>query len=1147
MKWSILLVKKNDNGWFINYIENKLIEQIYKNNLQSQVEVLIFNPNKEFFGEYVSLITEFIEISDNFIITIYNVLKNSNKDCIGLKGKIYIDQETFIFNNISKNKSEILSPITKLNPIRKNVILGLKSISNYLNCENLTSIVKTIDKLDEIVIFKEEIKNNIPVSIIITAYKSQDFIEECLDSVENQTYFIDNNNFEVLVGVDGCEDTYNKLQEIKHKYRNLDIYMMSENKGTYITTNTLIDLVKNEDVIRFDSDDIMTPSLVKEVIKNKNNNDIVILGCLDLRDGIIGSKFLMTEGIIYFKKSVMDNVAGGYMPWICSADSELISRLINKVKIYQLKKALFYRREHSKSLTNSKVTGYGSKIRKEYKNKIKNHYNDDEIKIERVVNDFTEKKINKNSISIIVTAYKSQDYIEECLDSIENQIYFKDNDDFEVLVGVDNCHDTLNKLKEISYKYRNLRIFMMNSNMGTYVTSNTLLDLVQYENILRFDSDDIMKNNMISEIILFTDYDIIKFKNNDFHIDVKKCSNNSNIFPDGVVLFKKNVFDLAGGYMPWRCAADTELLTRISDKFKIIKLDKYLYYRRVHDNSLTNKKDTGYNSELRDEYENKINSYINSDINIKINKIINSYHEIKLTELLKNNDSIQCIISRNIENNPFEPVKKMILDKYSNLSKYNNSLVILGYNRMIIEISEYRKMYPNKKIIIYQLEQLFDNKSQWYNKYSDKQWIIDSTNNIKRRLSECDEIWDYDLDNINFLKSEGYKNIKHVPLEYTETLIRNNSITTPKYDLLFFGSINDRRAKILSFLSKKYKICIIAPKNEIVRYGNYNFGEYVVESKFNDELFDYIFNSKIIINIHYYESKLLEQVRIFELLINNKIIVSEKSRKNYYENLIYEFDNNDELVDKIDFILKNEIWKNFNVSEKFKNINSKKTRVLVTTASFGTPLKSKWVHQITDDKYEIVFNRLSSDNNFSKKLSMSPRLRAKSERMLMWELYPGYDYYIWLDSSFSILRTDSIQWIIDQCTNDVDAVFFKHSQRDSVGSEFNFVYDELKKNNKYLLDRYYDEPLVEEINSYYLDSNFKDNFLIESGLFIYRNNIVQNKNYNIMKEWYYHNCKWTTLDQLSLPYLLQKFEIKYKFFDTTIYKNPYFKFIHWQS
>ena len=65
-----------------------------------------------------------------------------------------------------------------------------------------------------------------------------------------------------------------------------------------------------------------------------------------------------------------------------------------------------------------------------------------------------------------------------------------------------------------------------------------------------------------------------------------------------------------------------------------------------------------------------------------------------------------------------------------------------------------------------------------------------------------------------------------------------------------------------------------------------------VASAWGDKLWnDYIFKSKIVINLHYYDSCLQEQVRIFELLINNKVVISEKSLRNYFGNLVPEFTN----------------------------------------------------------------------------------------------------------------------------------------------------------------------------------------------------------------------------------------------------------------
>ena len=77
-------------------------------------------------------------------------------------------------------------------------------------------------------------------------------------------------------------------------------------------------------------------------------------------------------------------------------------------------------------------------------------------------------------------------------------------------------------------------------------------------------------------------------------------------------------------------------------------------------------------------------------------------------------------------------------------------------------------------------------------------------------------------------------------------------------------------------------------------------------------------------------------------------------------------------------------------------------RVLATTALFGGKLQSTWVDQ-KSDKYEIVFNRTDDSVESSRIKAMAPRLRGKISKMIVWEDHPGYDYYIWADSRFSIL------------------------------------------------------------------------------------------------------------------------------------------------
>lgn len=187
----------------------------------------------------------------------------------------------------------------------------------------------------------------------------------------------------------------------------------------------------------------------------------------------------------------------------------------------------------------------------------------------------------KLPISIIITAYNSEDYIEECLDSINNQTYFDSFNEYEILVGVDFCEKTLEKLLSIEDKYPNLKIAMMSSNEGTYVTTNTLLELAKFENIIRFDSDDIMLPNLVSKVMEnANDYDVIRFKY--VHHDGKLC------YPNGTIFYNKKIFNKLLGYQPWRFTADAELLWRINhSNFKVLNINEPLFTYRKHNRSLT--------------------------------------------------------------------------------------------------------------------------------------------------------------------------------------------------------------------------------------------------------------------------------------------------------------------------------------------------------------------------------------------------------------------------------------------------------------------------------------------------------------------------------------------------------------------------------
>lgn len=216
-----------------------------------------------------------------------------------------------------------------------------------------------------------------------------------------------------------------------------------------------------------------------------------------------------------------------------------------------------------------------------------------------------------SGISIIITAYNTEKYIEECLDSIVRQSWFIDNNEWEILVGIDHCEKTLKKMKSIMGNYKNLRVFYMAENVGTYITSNTLISKTKYARVLRFDSDDVMKDCMVEQMMnamsLVKNCKLVQcyYEN----MPKKEGKRNTN-WAHGVFMCKKQLFADYGGFMPWRCAGDTEFLKRVGNKEKdsFIIFPQVLFYYRIHEESLTQKKETDMKSELRKQYREYIDT-----------------------------------------------------------------------------------------------------------------------------------------------------------------------------------------------------------------------------------------------------------------------------------------------------------------------------------------------------------------------------------------------------------------------------------------------------------------------------------------------------------------------------------------------------------
>jgi len=205
-------------------------------------------------------------------------------------------------------------------------------------------------------------------------------------------------------------------------------------------------------------------------------------------------------------------------------------------------------------------------------------------------------------------------------------------------------------------------------------------------------------------------------------------------------------------------------------------------------------------------------------------------------------------------------------------------------------------------------------------------------------------------------------------------------------------------------------------------------------------------------------------------------------------------------------------------------------RVALISACFGMkyPFDTNWVAPKLSLGVELDVFKLD-DKSMPLRSSMTPILQAKIPKILGWKILPGYDYYIWVDASFSIPREDSVMWLLEKCI-DVDAVFFHHNHRQTVEEEYKFLQSEGEKGNPYIVKRYKDEVF----NPLWLESSG----LFACGCFCYHNNL---KVQRMMENWWAQVSQYHINDQLSFPYVWKDSGVVIRSLDENIMHNKYFK------
>lgn len=128
------------------------------------------------------------------------------------------------------------------------------------------------------------------------------------------------------------------------------------------------------------------------------------------------------------------------------------------------------------------------------------------------------------------------------------------------------------------------------------------------------------------------------------------------------------------------------------------------------------------------------------------------------------------------------------------------------------------------------------------------------------RAARRHRVWDYsprNLEALARLTGGDAPETAHVPIGFVPELARIPAAPEQDIDVLFYGSLNPRRAAVLKALEEA-GLRVVAV-----------FDRYGAE---RDAL---IARAKLVLNLHFYETRIFEIVRVFYLMANAKAVVSE--------------------------------------------------------------------------------------------------------------------------------------------------------------------------------------------------------------------------------------------------------------------------------
>lgn len=285
-------------------------------------------------------------------------------------------------------------------------------------------------------------ENNM-ISVIIPVYNAEEYIEECLHSLKNQTY----NNFEAILVDDGSTDKSIDIIK-KHTEKDNRFRLFSQkNAGPSAARNQALKHAKGDFIMKLDADDFVSNNYMSEAIRRisetgadaaisnvcnyygpsdqRHNKNYIEYECISGIEGLI--KSINWNGIHSYLIVKKDLYIGFIYDTSGTFGDEVSERiLISKCRKLVYTSGIYYYRQNPTSITK--------KISVKYFDLCKSYIQTKQLLIDNKIYDQTKYNIEKRLLNILTStryyylAHKhilsasDRKYAKKCLYDLFNNI-----------------------------------------------------------------------------------------------------------------------------------------------------------------------------------------------------------------------------------------------------------------------------------------------------------------------------------------------------------------------------------------------------------------------------------------------------------------------------------------------------------------------------------------------------------------------------------------------------------------------------------------------------------------------------------------------------------------------------------------------------